>query len=132
MSGAAMDIFSSAQPSAGVSGIEANVHAQRRAAAKGLNVQHGSAEDLAGELAGTFDVVYVPDAGAHLRSRFFEALRLLLKPGGRLIVAVPNNEPYRTLQQICDVQHAAPSCRPMGTGILEAAGRHLVRTDRER
>ena len=61
---------------ASASGVEANVHAQRRAAAKGLNVLHGSAEDFAGELAGTFDVVCTFQTLEHIfevRS-FFQAL----------------------------------------------------------
>ena len=78
------------------SGLDANAHAQRRAGARGLDVWQGTAEDFAAELTETFDVVCTFQTLEHIFevSSFFKALRRMLKPGGRLIVAVPNNEPY--------------------------------------
>ena len=110
------------------SGLDANVHAQRRAVARGLDVRHGTAEAFADELAVKFDVVCTFQTLEHIFevSSFFGALRRMLKPGGRLIVTVPNNEPY--LERFN--KYATFNTPPHHVGLwnrdsLTAAGRHF-------
>jgi SAM-dependent methyltransferase len=110
------------------SGIEANAHSQRRAAARGLDVRHGTAEAFADELAGAFDVVCAFQTLEHIygAGRFLKALRRMLKPGGRLMVSVPNNEPY--IERFN--KYATSNTPPHHVGLwdrpsLQAAGRHF-------
>lgn len=64
--------------------------------AQGLNVHLGSIQSFAVDHAESFDTVcflqvleHIYEAGSFLKSALS-----VLKPGGRLILAVPNNEPY--------------------------------------
>jgi SAM-dependent methyltransferase len=110
------------------SGLDANVHAQRRAVGRGPDVRHKTAAAFADELAAQFDVVCTFQTLEHIFevSSFLEVLRRMLKPGGRLIVAVPNNEPY--LERFN--KYATFNTPPHHVGLwnrhsLEAAGLHF-------
>jgi SAM-dependent methyltransferase len=78
-----------------VVGIEADIDARRRAAAKGIDVFPGYAEDLPKEIKGRpFDLVSMMHVLEHCIDPI-QALRnatALLRPGGYLVVEVPNNE----------------------------------------
>jgi 2-polyprenyl-3-methyl-5-hydroxy-6-metoxy-1,4-benzoquinol methylase len=75
-------------------GVELNVAAAAQAAKKGLNVTTKSLELLALEMPGHFDAVCAFQVLEHIaepRGFLIDACKLL-RPGGRLVVAVPNRE----------------------------------------
>jgi SAM-dependent methyltransferase len=77
-------------------GVDGNRKAQARCLAAGLDVRLGHVADHADELRGRFDVATAFHILEHVwdvRS-FISSAVDALKPGGRLIIAVPNNEPY--------------------------------------
>lgn len=79
-----------------VQGLDGNSHAVARCRAQGLEVELGSIESVADKWKGRFDVVtgfQILEHVADVRS-FMTAMVAVVKPGGRLILAVPNNEPF--------------------------------------
>ncbi|MFD2920050.1 class I SAM-dependent methyltransferase [Terrimonas rubra] len=77
-------------------GIELNEEAIKKAIQKGLNVKHALLENYVKEKAGYYDVVCAFQVLEHITSvkDFIDDSLTLLKPGGRLMIAVPNNNPY--------------------------------------
>lgn len=81
---------------ADVTGIELNAAAATAARASGLTVETVDLYDFAPRHLGEFDAVcafqvleHVPDS-----ARFLAALVSLLRPGGRLVLAVPNQDSF--------------------------------------
>lgn len=82
-----------------VRGIELNKNAVAAAQAKGLPVSETDLHEIAGDAKEEFDVVCCFQVLEHI-AQPFEFLQLctqLLKPGGRLIVSVPNREGFLRL-----------------------------------
>lgn len=82
-------------------GIELNEDAVKTAQKKGLPVKAICLEDLCSDQIGTFDVVchfqvleHVPNPGVFLTNCI-----ALLKPGGRLLIGVPNNDSFIRLDE---------------------------------
>jgi 2-polyprenyl-3-methyl-5-hydroxy-6-metoxy-1,4-benzoquinol methylase len=80
------------QTGATATGLEQNDIAVREARHRGLNVRRGDIREIAPQFAGQYDAVclfqvleHLPDPGA-----FLHAACTALRPGGRLILAVPN------------------------------------------
>lgn len=65
-------------------------YARRRYAADGLTFVHGDAEDLDASL-GTFGLIIASNVLEHLHdvTPALDALRRMLEPGGRIVIAVP-------------------------------------------
>lgn len=79
-----------------VAGIDGSKFAQAHCQNFGLDVHLGSVSDYRERLAGSFDTVCSFQVLEHVYDvrEFMTDLIALVKPGGRLIIAVPNNEPY--------------------------------------
>lgn len=77
-------------------GLEFNSLARQAAQAKGLNVLGESIEAHASENKAAYDVVCSFQVFEHITKigSVFEAVRRVLKPGGKLVISVPNNEPF--------------------------------------
>lgn len=77
-------------------GLELNTKTVENSKAQGLNVINATIEDFARENAGTFDVAYALQVLEHVTDvrSFLTASLEVLKPGGRLILCVPHNNPY--------------------------------------
>lgn len=77
-------------------GIEGSEPCRAECASAGLDVRGGTVQDHVTEWADSFDVVcsfHVLEHVFDVRG-FLGAAKAVLKPGGKLIIAVPNNEPY--------------------------------------
>ncbi len=77
-------------------GLDTNANAIARARAEGLDVRVQSIEEHASEAAQAYDLLcafHVLEHIAEARAFLLAALRLL-RPGGRLALAVPNSAPY--------------------------------------
>lgn len=77
-------------------GVDGNNFAKQRGRELGIDIRQGRVTDFLDEFAGAFDTVtgfqileHIYDVAAFVRS-----LITVTKPGGRLILAVPNNEPF--------------------------------------
>lgn len=81
---------------ASVTGIDGSKFAQSHCEELGLNVHLGSVSDYRERFASSFDTVTSFQVLEHVYDvrGFMTDLISLVKPGGRLILAVPNNEPY--------------------------------------
>ncbi|MEP6700807.1 MAG: class I SAM-dependent methyltransferase [Bacteroidota bacterium] len=79
-----------------VHGLELNPSAYRLLQQKGISSQMQTIEDHAGSNKNKYDIVCFFQVLEHISSvkSFLDAAIECLKPGGLLIVAVPNNEPY--------------------------------------
>jgi 2-polyprenyl-3-methyl-5-hydroxy-6-metoxy-1,4-benzoquinol methylase len=79
-----------------VCGLELNSLIAEKAKAKGLDVKSQLIEDFALENTESFDVVCAFQVLEHINTvnSFLESALKLLKPKGKLIFSVPNNEPY--------------------------------------
>lgn len=77
-------------------GLDENEKGCRLAQSKGLNVTCAAVADFARLHAGAFDTVTASQVLEHVYdvAGFITALKQLVRPGGRLILSVPNNEPY--------------------------------------
>jgi len=77
-------------------GLEFNEMAVEKARAKGLNVRIESIEDHAKSHAGQYGIVCSFQVLEHVPNPrdFLRAARACLKPGGRLIIAVPSEESF--------------------------------------
>ena len=78
------------------SGIDGSKYAQAHCKALGLDVYLGAVSDYSERFADKFDTVCSFQVLEHVYDvrGFMTALVAMVKPGGRLIIAVPNNEPY--------------------------------------
>ncbi len=81
---------------ADVTGIDGNKFAQAHCHKLGLDVRLGYSSDYREPFAATFDTVTAFQILEHIYDvrGFLDDLTAMVKPGGRLIIAVPNNEPY--------------------------------------
>lgn len=79
-----------------VTGIDGNKFAQAHCQKLGLDVHLGLSRDYRDQFADTFDTVTAFQILEHIYDvrGFMTDLIAMVKPGGRLIIAVPNNEPY--------------------------------------
>lgn len=79
-----------------VCGLELNARAAETATKKGFDVKNQLIQDFAEEQSASFDVVCAFQVLEHIAEvkSFLEACLKLLKPNGKLIFSVPNNEPY--------------------------------------
>lgn len=85
-----------ARDKAEVSGIDGSKFAQGQCRKLGLDVHLGAVGDYRERFAASFDTVTSFQVLEHVYDvrGFMTDLIALVKPGGRLIIAVPNNEPY--------------------------------------
>ncbi len=86
----------SAKNCAQLKGLELNTKAIEVAEKKGLDVTNAFIEDFAAQHPGSFDVVCAFQVLEHIYpiQQFVSAALKALKPGGKLIICVPNNNPY--------------------------------------
>ena len=84
------------QKNVNAEGIELNEEAIKKATEKGLKVKYALLEQYAEERQEYYDVVCAYQVLEHITTikQFVNDALKLLKPGGRLIIAVPNNNPY--------------------------------------
>jgi len=77
-------------------GLELNPAAAEICRERGLNVELKMVQDHAKEKPGAYDFVCAFQVLEHITGvhSFIESMVQLLKPGGKLVFAVPNNEPY--------------------------------------
>lgn len=77
-------------------GLEMNASAVELARAEGLNVRIQNVENHAAETAEPYDLVCAFHVLEHITDihAFLTATLKLLRPGGRLALAVPNSDPY--------------------------------------
>jgi 2-polyprenyl-3-methyl-5-hydroxy-6-metoxy-1,4-benzoquinol methylase len=77
-------------------GIELNRSAVETARAQGLNVTVASMEEYIASSHGNYDVVCAMQVLEHIYDvrSFVQTAIQLVRPGGKLIIAVPNNNPY--------------------------------------
>ena len=77
-------------------GLELNLQAVNKGKANGLDLRHELVQEHAATHANTYDVVYFFQVLEHIADikGFVEAAVTCLKPGGKLLIAVPNNDPY--------------------------------------
>jgi SAM-dependent methyltransferase len=82
-----------------IEGLEQNRKAIGEAQQRGLTVREATAEEAAKETAGAYDAVCTFQVLEHIAKpkEFLDACCALLKPGGTLIVAVPNQDSYLPL-----------------------------------
>ncbi|HEU4471853.1 MAG TPA: class I SAM-dependent methyltransferase [Flavisolibacter sp.] len=79
-----------------VKGLELNTTAIQAARKKGLDVDDTTIQDFAASVPGPYDIVCCFQVLEHIfdiRS-FLQSMIRCAKPGGLLIIAVPNNNPY--------------------------------------
>jgi 2-polyprenyl-3-methyl-5-hydroxy-6-metoxy-1,4-benzoquinol methylase len=81
---------------ADVTGVDGNKFAQARCKALGLKVHLGEIGDYRDRFCNAFDLVCCFQVLEHVYNvgPFIRDLVAAVRPGGRLIIAVPNNEPY--------------------------------------
>ena len=79
-----------------VTGLELNQHAVNICRNNGLNVVNEMIGDHAGHKAEYYDVVCMFQVLEHIYDvrKFLEESLAVLKKGGKLVIGVPNNEPY--------------------------------------
>lgn len=77
-------------------GLELNLQAVNKGKANGLDLRHELVQEHAKTHANEYDVVYFFQVLEHISDirGFLEASIACLKPGGKLLIAVPNNEPF--------------------------------------
>lgn len=77
-------------------GVELNLQAVKKGNENGVNLKHELVQEHAKTNAGKYDVVYFFQVLEHISDikSFLEASVACLKPGGKLLICVPNNEPY--------------------------------------
>ena len=85
-----------AQVTKNLVGLDFNPKAVAEALSKGVTVVNESIEDHAADHAGEYDVVCVFQVFEHLANirPMLIAFLQVLKPGGKIILSVPNNEPF--------------------------------------
>lgn len=85
-----------AAETANVTGIDGNKFAQEHCQELGLDVRLGYSSQYRDAFAEEFDTVTAFQILEHIYDArgFLDDLVAMVKPGGRLIIAVPNNEPY--------------------------------------
>lgn len=123
-----------AREKAEVMGIDGSPHAQARCEAKGIPFRLGSIQDHAEDLEARFDTVcafhvleHVYDVGTFLRS-----IVRVIKPGGRLIVAVPNNMPFIRRFEVYNTMNLPPHHMGLwNTDSLERAAANFGLQTRE-
>jgi SAM-dependent methyltransferase len=94
--GAFLDMLSKKKPDVHRFGIEFNEEAISQATAKGLHVYSEPVQIIAAKQPGEYDVATTFQVLEHIAdvSGFLKAKIELVKPGGLIIIGVPNNNPY--------------------------------------
>lgn len=89
-------IFSAGKKGHSIVGLELNDQEVKQMQSKGLAAFNMSIADFAEENARKFQNVMAFQVLEHMTdiAGFFKSVNKLLKPGGSLIIAVPNNNPY--------------------------------------
>lgn len=79
-----------------VTGLELNLQAVNKGKANGLDLRHELVQEHAKTHANSYDAVYFFQVLEHISDikGFMEAAVDCLKPGGKLLICVPNNEPF--------------------------------------
>ena len=110
------------------SGIDGSSKAVAQAMASGLDVRLGRTSDFLDEYAGSFDTVCAFQVLEHIYdvADFMRELVAVAKPAGRIVIAVPNNEPFMRRFD----PYLALNCPPHHIGLwdmesLERFGKHL-------
>lgn len=110
------------------SGIDGSSKAVAQAVASGLDVRLGHTSDYLDEYAGHFDTVCAFQVLEHIYNvaDFMRELVAVTKPAGRIVIAVPNNEPFMRRFD----PYLALNCPPHHIGLwnlktLERFGKHL-------
>jgi 2-polyprenyl-3-methyl-5-hydroxy-6-metoxy-1,4-benzoquinol methylase len=77
-------------------GLETSAFGQEQARAKGITVVDSTIEDFSRTNEAAFDVVTTIQVLEHIAEplAFLDAIRKVLVPGGRLVIAVPNNDAF--------------------------------------
>lgn len=103
-----------------VRGLEFNEIAAHRARAKGLDVVNESIEEYAERYPESHDVICAFQVLEHVTTvgSFLNASLKALRPGGRLIFSVPNNDPYFQRHNKYEVMNLPP--HHVGLWRLEA------------
>lgn len=117
-----------ASEKANVSGIDGQPRCYEKCQALGLDVRLGMTSDHADELRGEFDVICAFHVLEHVYDvrGFIEPLLTMLKPNGRLIIAVPHNEPYFNRFDKYDTLNTPPHHVGLwNRDSLEAMARHF-------
>lgn len=85
-----------AQQIAEIEGIDENAEGCRIARRNGLSANCSTVTDYAAAKAGAYDVVVASQVLEHVYdvAAFINGLKALVRPGGRVILSVPNNQPY--------------------------------------
>jgi len=85
-----------AKEKASVHGLELNANSCQRCIALGLDVKNELVEKHVQYAAGTYDVVTAFQVLEHVYDvqSFLDSCVKLLKPGGKLVLATPSNEPF--------------------------------------
>lgn len=109
-------------------GLEGNPHAHRICIAKGLKVELGLIQNFGKRHAGEFDTVCAFQVLEHVYDvrSFIDNATAALRPGGRLIIAVPNNEPFvRRFDPYCALNLPPHHVGLWNRRSLERMGRHF-------
>ena len=93
-----------------LAGLELNSDMVLRSRKEDLDVVNETIEEFANKNAGAFDVVYSHQVLEHITEvkSFLDSALLALKPNGKLILCVPNNNPYLHIHELMHTLNLPP------------------------